>query len=41
MGTEQASYIHKLIAEEISPSEIVARKISVGPLLYFRGVSEM
>jgi superfamily I DNA and/or RNA helicase len=37
MGTEQASYIHKLIAQEISPSEIVARKISVGPPPVFQG----
>lgn len=37
MGTEQASYIHKLIAEGISPSEIVARKISVGPPPVFQG----
>lgn len=37
MGTEQASYIHKLISEEISPSEIVARKISVGPPPVFQG----
>lgn len=37
MGTDQASYIHKLISEEISPAEIVARKISVGPPPVFQG----
>lgn len=37
MGTEQASHIHKLISERISPSEVVARKISVGPPPVFQG----
>jgi very-short-patch-repair endonuclease len=37
LGTEQASYIHKLISDEISPSEIVNRKISVGPPPVFQG----
>lgn len=37
MGTEQANYIHKLISQEITPSEIVARKISVGPPPVFQG----
>jgi len=37
MGTEQASYINKLISDEISPTEIVARKISVGPPPVFQG----
>lgn len=37
MGTEQASHIHKLISERISPADIVARKISVGPPPVFQG----
>lgn len=37
MGAEQASHIHKLISEEISPTEIVSRKISVGPPPVFQG----
>lgn len=37
MGTGQASYIHKLISEKIAPSEIVARKISIGPPPVFQG----
>jgi len=37
MGTEQASYIHKLISDRISPADVVARKISVGPPPVFQG----
>ncbi len=37
MGSEQASYIYKLISEEIPPMEIVSRKISVGPPPVFQG----
>lgn len=37
MGNEQASYIHKLISDQISPSDVVARKISVGPPPVFQG----
>ena len=37
MGTEQASYIHKLISEHISPADVVSRKISVGPPPVFQG----
>lgn len=37
MGTEQASYIHELITQEIPPAEIVARRISVGPPPVFQG----
>ena len=37
MGTEQASYIHKLISDHISPPDVVARKISVGPPPVFQG----
>lgn len=37
MGTEQASYIHKLISDHISPADVVARKISVGPPPVFQG----
>lgn len=37
MGTAQASYIHKLISDRISPVDVVARKISVGPPPVFQG----
>lgn len=37
MGTEQANYIHKLISDRISPVDVVARKISVGPPPVFQG----
>ena len=37
MGTEQASHIHKLISDRISPADVVARKISVGPPPVFQG----
>lgn len=37
LGTEQAHHIHKLISENISPADIVARKISVGPPPVFQG----
>ena len=37
MGTEQAGYIHKLISDQISPADVVARKISVGPPPVFQG----
>ncbi len=37
MGQEQAAHIHKLISDRISPSDVVARKISVGPPPVFQG----
>jgi very-short-patch-repair endonuclease len=37
MGTEQANHIHKLVSDQISPADVVARKISVGPPPVFQG----
>lgn len=37
LGTAQAAAIHELIASEISPMDIVARKIAVGPPPVFQG----
>jgi very-short-patch-repair endonuclease len=37
MGIEQASHIHKLISDRISPVDVVGRKISVGPPPVFQG----
>jgi very-short-patch-repair endonuclease len=37
LGTEQAAHIHELISRRISPSDIVARKITVGPPPQFQG----
>ncbi len=37
LGTEQSKLIHELIARQISPEEIVARKIVVGPPPMFQG----
>jgi len=37
LGTEQAPHIHELISKRISPADIVARKITVGPPPQFQG----
>lgn len=37
LGTEQAAHIHKLVSERISPVDVVARKIAVGPPPVFQG----
>ena len=37
LGTEQAARIHKLVSERISPVDVVARKIAVGPPPVFQG----
>ncbi len=37
LGTEQAKLIHDMIANEISPEDVVARKITVGPPPMFQG----
>ena len=37
VGTAQAAYIHALVSERISPIDVVARKISVGPPPVFQG----
>lgn len=37
LGMEQAAYINKLINAEIPPTEIVARRIAVGPPPVFQG----
>lgn len=37
LGTAQAALIHKCISEEISPIDIVSRKIAVGPPPVFQG----
>lgn len=37
LGTAQAAHIHKLVSERISPIDVVARKISVGPPPVFQG----
>ncbi len=37
LGTTQAALIHKMVSERISPVDIVARKISIGPPPVFQG----
>lgn len=37
LGTAQAAYIHGLVSERISPIDVVARKISIGPPPVFQG----
>jgi very-short-patch-repair endonuclease len=37
LGTAQAACIHKLVSDQISPMEIVARKIAIGPPPVFQG----
>ena len=37
LGTEQAAHIHKLVSERISPVDVVARKIAIGPPPVFQG----
>ncbi len=37
LGTAQAALIHEMVSERISPIDIVARKISVGPPPVFQG----
>lgn len=37
LGTAQAAHIHELISDQISPIEIVARKIAIGPPPVFQG----
>lgn len=37
LGTEQAAYIHDLVHERISPVDIIARQIAVGPPPVFQG----
>lgn len=37
LGHEQAKHIHDLIGDRISPSDVVARKLSVGPPPVFQG----
>jgi very-short-patch-repair endonuclease len=37
LGTAQAAHIHKLVGERISPVDVVARQIAVGPPPVFQG----
>jgi superfamily I DNA and/or RNA helicase len=37
LGTAQAAYIHELVSERISPVDVVARKIAIGPPPVFQG----
>ncbi len=37
LGTEQAALINKMVGERISPVEVVARKIAIGPPPVFQG----
>ncbi len=37
LGTAQAAHIHEMVSERISPVDIVARKISIGPPPVFQG----
>lgn len=37
MGTEQAAHIHELISKRISPVDVLARRIAVGPPPFFQG----
>jgi very-short-patch-repair endonuclease len=37
LGTEQAAHIHDLVSRQISPVDVVARKITVGPPPVFQG----
>lgn len=37
MGTAQAAHIHDLVSQRISPSDVIARKIAVGPPPVFQG----
>jgi very-short-patch-repair endonuclease len=37
LGTEQAAHIHELISRRISPAEVLARRITVGPPPVFQG----
>lgn len=37
LGTEQAAHIHELVSQQISPIDIVARRIAVGPPPVFQG----
>ena len=32
LGTAQAARIHEMVSERISPIDVVARKIAIGPL---------
>jgi very-short-patch-repair endonuclease len=37
LGTAQAALIHKMVSERISPVDVVARRISIGPPPVFQG----
>lgn len=37
LGTSQAALIHEIVSERISPIEVVARKIAIGPPPVFQG----
>lgn len=37
LGTAQAALIHKMVSQRISPVDVVARKISIGPPPVFQG----
>lgn len=37
LGTSQAALIHKMVSERISPVDVVARKIAIGPPPVFQG----
>jgi very-short-patch-repair endonuclease len=37
LGTSQAAHIHELVGERISPVDVVARKIAIGPPPVFQG----
>lgn len=37
LGTAQAALIHKMVSERLSPVDVVARKISIGPPPVFQG----
>ena len=37
LGTAQAAHIHELVSERISPVDVVARKLAIGPAPVFQG----
>jgi very-short-patch-repair endonuclease len=37
LGTEQAAHIHELVSQQISPIDVVARQIAIGPPPVFQG----
>ncbi|MGQ0799927.1 MAG: AAA domain-containing protein [Pseudomarimonas sp.] len=37
LGTEQAAHIHELVSQQISPIDVIARKLAIGPPPVFQG----